>query len=105
LYSLGKNIDRRGDFLYPSKDAKIIIKMPNIRKIHHIAIEEIAEAMMIILNYCFGASKDGLLNETRKVYNFGKSGQNITTALNAAFDLLVKQNRIIIVDEKVKILQ
>ncbi|MDR2652987.1 MAG: DUF4011 domain-containing protein [Prevotellaceae bacterium] len=101
LKKLGSNIYRRGDFLYPSKEAKIVVRMPNKRTINHIAVEEIAAAMIKILSYCFGTNREGLLSETRKVYGFGNSGQNISTALNAACDLLIKSGRIKIVDEKI----
>lgn len=100
LRKLGNNIYRRGDFLYPSKDAKIIVKMPNSRNINHIAVEEIAAAMIKIIVHCFGTNREGLLTETRKVYGFKSSGQNINTAFNAACDLLIKSDRIEIIDGK-----
>jgi len=100
LRKLGNNIYRRGDFFYPSKDAKIIVKMPNSRNINHIAVEEIAAAMIKIIVRCFGTNREGLLTETRKVYGFKSSGQNINTALNAACDLLIKNDRIEIIDGK-----
>ena len=100
LNKLGDEIYRNGDFLYPSKDAKIIVKMPNKRNINHIAVEEIAAAMIKILAHCFGTNREGLLSETRKVYGFGSSGQNIATAMNVACDLLIKSDRVKIVDEK-----
>jgi very-short-patch-repair endonuclease len=103
LQKLGNNIFRRGDFLYPSKDAKIIVKMPNKRTINHIAVEEIAATMLKILPHCFGTNRDGLLSETRKVYGFGSSGANIITAMNAAVDLLIKSSKVKIVDEKLVI--
>jgi very-short-patch-repair endonuclease len=103
LKKLGDNIYRRGDFLYPSKEAKIVVKMPNMRTITHIAIEEIAAAMLKILPHCFGTNREGLLSETRKVYGFGSSGANITTAMNAACDLLINSGEVKIVDEKLVI--
>lgn len=101
LSTLGDNIYKRGDFLYPSKDAKIIVKMPNSRNINHIAVEEISEAMIKIIVHCFGTNREGLLTETRKVYGFKSSGQNINTALNAACDLLLKSEKIEIIDGKI----
>jgi len=42
-----------------------------------------------------------LCAETTKVYGFNRLGQNITSSMNAAFDLLIRQGRVKIVDEKV----
>jgi very-short-patch-repair endonuclease len=103
LNKLGNNIYAQGDFLYPSKEAKIVVKMPNRRTINHIAVEEIAAAMLKIILHCFGTNRDGLISETRKVYGFGSSGANITTAMNAACDLLIKSGKVRLVDEKLVI--
>ncbi|MGL4908906.1 MAG: DUF4011 domain-containing protein [Bacteroidales bacterium] len=104
LEKLGTSIYREKDFLYPSKDAKIIVKMPNDRTINYIAIKEIAEAMMKILGHCIGGTnRERLLSETRKVYGFKNTGQNIATALNEAYNLLINTGRIKIVDEKLVI--
>jgi very-short-patch-repair endonuclease len=101
LRKLGNNIYRRGDFFYPSKETKIVVKMPNTRTITHIAVEEIAAAMLKILPHCFGTNREGILSETRKVYGFGSLGANITTAMNAACDLLINSGKVKIVDEKI----
>jgi very-short-patch-repair endonuclease len=103
LTKLGNNIYRRDDFLYPSEEAKIVVKMPNRRAINHIAVEEIAAAMLTILSHCFGTNRDGLISETRKVYGFGSSGVNITSAMNAACDLLLTFGKVKLVDEKLVI--
>lgn len=101
LKKLGNKIYRRGDFMYPSKESKIVVRIPNNRTINHIAVEEIAAAMIKILSHCFGTNKDGLISETKKVYGFDRSGQNITTAMNTACDLLIKSGKIKIVDDKI----
>lgn len=101
LNKLNSKIYRKGDFFYPSKDAEIVVRMPNNRTINHISIEEISEAMFKILVHCFGTNKEGLFSETRKVYGFDRSGQNIITSMNAACDLLLNQGRAKIVDGKI----
>ncbi len=100
LYNLRKKIYRKGDFLYPSKDAEIIVKTPNIRNIKHIAVEEIAEAMIKILAHCYGISQEGLFTITRTVYGFGSSGKKIKITLNEAYELLINSDRIEIIDGK-----
>ncbi len=57
--------------------------------------------MFKILVHCFGTNKEGLFSETRKVYGFDRSGQNIITSMNAACDLLLNQGRAKIVDGKI----
>jgi len=103
LNKLSNNIYRDDNyFYYPSKDAKIIVKMPNTRKdVSDIATEEIAEAMVKILSHSVGASKDGLCRETVRVYGFSKMGENISYAMNKACELLIKQDRAKIVDGKI----
>jgi very-short-patch-repair endonuclease len=101
LRRLGTRIYRNGDFLYPSKNAIITVRMPNKRKINHIAVEEIAVAMAKILASCIGVSREGLCIETRKVYGFNNSGTNIATAMNTACSLLLRQGKAKIVDGKI----
>jgi len=77
--------------------------MPNNRNINHISIEEIAEAMYIILSNCTGGlSRNDLNAETTKVYGFKRSGQNITAKMNDACDFLIAQGKVIIMDEKIR---
>lgn len=94
---------RKDDFLYPSKDSEIKVKMPNNRNINHISAEEIATAMIIILNSSYGPTKEGLYSETRKVYGFKSLGQNINSKLDEAFNYLIKKRIIEIVDNKIRI--
>jgi len=101
LRKLGNQIFRKDDFLYPSKDSKIIVRMPNTRNINHISIEEIAEAMTKILHYSVGINKEGLCTITTREYGFNKMGTNITKAMNDACELLLKQGRVKIVDGKI----
>jgi len=101
LKILAGNIYRSGHFLYPSKDAAIIVRMPNKRNINHIAIEEIAEAMTKILPHLVGANKEALCTITAREYGFDRMGANIIVAMNAACDLLIKQGRVEIIDGKI----
>jgi len=94
---------RKDDYLYPSKDSEIIVKMPNNRNINHISAEEFATAMIIILNSSYGPTKEGLYSETRKVYGFKSLGQNINSKLDEAFNYLIKKRKIEIVDNKIRI--
>jgi len=101
LRKLGDKIFRKDDFFLPSKDSPIVVRIPNTRKINHISVEEIAEAMTKILAHCIGTNKEGLCTETRKTFGFGSLGQNIVIAMDSAFDLIIRQGRAKIVDGKV----
>jgi superfamily I DNA and/or RNA helicase/very-short-patch-repair endonuclease/ABC-type iron transport system FetAB ATPase subunit len=103
LIKMMGNYHRKDDFLYPSKDSEIIVKMPNNRNINHISAEEIATAMMIILSSSYGPTKEGLFSETRKVYGFKSLGQNINSKLDEAFNYLIQKRKIEIVDNKIRI--
>lgn len=59
--------------------------------------------MLVILSKSVGLTKESLCIETAHAYNFHRMTQNIVSAINAAFELLLKQKRIEIVDGKVSI--
>ncbi|MDR1895290.1 MAG: DUF4011 domain-containing protein [Prevotellaceae bacterium] len=101
LRRLGNNIYRKGDFLFPSKNSKIIVRKPGTRNIIHIAIEELAGAMVKILPFLVGASKEALCTVTARAYGFSQMGTNIASAMNSACDLLVEQGRAKIIDGKI----
>lgn len=100
LYKLGNNIVCKEDFLYPIKYDKITPRYNNTRKIDYVSREELAEAMMSVLDKCIGATKETLCVETARAYNFKRMTQNISEALNRAYDLLLKTKRISILEGK-----
>ncbi len=102
LQQLGKKLIRKGDFFFPAGYTKISPRV-NSRKINHISTEELAEAMYRVLSKSVGLTKELLCAETARAYNFHRMTQNITSAINEAFELLVKQERIEIIEGKVSI--
>jgi hypothetical protein len=104
LKRMSNDIYRKGNFLFPSNNSKIIVRIPNPRNISHISVEEIAEAMTKILVHLVGASKKTLYAETIKAYGFYHLGSNIASAMNAACNLLVRQGKVKIVDGKIVLL-
>lgn len=93
LLQLGKRVIRKGDFFYP-RGYKVISPRMNNRKINYIAVEELAEAMCVVLRKSVGLTKESVCAETARAYNFHRMTQNITSAMNSAFELLAKQKRI-----------
>ena len=76
--------------------------MLNKRMINHIAVEEIAAAILKIISLCFGTSRYSLLSETSKVYGFGNLRTN-TIVMNAVVDLLIKSKKVKVADHKLVI--
>jgi len=94
-------IIRKGDFLFPKGWEKITVRVPNSRKINHISIEELAEAMNTILNTVVGITREGLCVETTRVYGWQRMTKGIGASMNAACDLLVQQGRAQELDGKI----
>ncbi len=103
LQQLGKKLIRKGDFFFLAGYTKISPRVNNSRKIKHISTEELAEAMYRVLSKSVGLTKELLCVETARAYNFTRMSHNITSAINEAFELLVKQERIKIIEGKVSI--
>lgn len=104
LQQLREKLIRKGDFFFPAGYTKISPRVNN-RKINHVSTEELAEAMYLVLSKSVGLTKELLCAETARAYNFHRMTQNITLAINSAFELLLEQKRIEIIDGKVSISQ
>ena len=103
LTQLGSKILRKDDFIFPAKFQTIPIRLPNSRKIQHISVYELAEAMFRILQTCVGTTREALSAETTRVYGFNRAGQNITLAMSKAIDTLIKAGRVEELEGKLRI--
>ena len=103
LSQLGNRVIRKGDFLFPAKYETIPIRLPNSRKIQHICVDELAEAMHRILQTCIGTTRDALSAETTRVYGFNRAGQNISLAMSKAIDMLIETGRVEELEGKLRI--
>lgn len=101
LSNLGKQIIRKDDFLFPVGYGKIIPRQNNIRKIDYVLEDELAEVMIAVLGKCIGATKETLCTETARAYNYNRMTPNISAAMDKAFELLLQENRIQIIEGKV----
>ena len=59
--------------------------------------------MYVVLSKSVGLTGELLCAETARAYNFHRMTQNIASAMNAAFELMMEQGRIEIVEDKVNI--
>ena len=82
---------------------KEVIPRVNSRKIIHISVDELAEVMYVVLSKNIGLTKEQLCSECAHAYNFQRMTANISLAMNEAFDILLSQKRIEIIEEKVNI--
>lgn len=101
LSKLGKQIIRKDNFLFPSSYDKITPRQNNTRKIDYVAKEELAEAMLCVLDKYIGATKETLCAETARAYNYNRMTQNISSAMDRAFELLLQENRVEVLEGKV----
>lgn len=103
-FMIGRVI-RKGDFLYPGNYNGIPIRLPNERKIQHISVDEIAEAMLRILPTYIGTDRTELISETARVYGFARVGQNISNTMMQAVQLLIDRGQISETEGKLKLTQ
>ncbi len=105
----GDQFNVRDQFYFPGSCkpediSSIPVHVAGERSIKHISKEEIASGMLKVANACIGVTKDGLITETVRAFGFNRKGQNIVAAMEEAYDLLVKEKMIKIVDKKVSII-
>lgn len=97
-----KGVVRKVDFFYPSGYTKVIPKATgNTRPINYINIDELAEAMLVIVSNSYGILKDSLLQSTAREYGFARSGEKIQVTLQQAYEFLLRSGRVKETDGKV----
>ncbi len=101
LTRLHGKIIKKSDFLFPTGWQRITVYVPNSRKINHISIEELSEAMNTILNTAVGSTREGLCLETTRVYGWQRMTQGIAASMYAACDLLIQQGKAQELDGKI----
>ena len=106
-YALNRmnNIKRIGDFFFPRDVQQIPIRLPNTRSIQYIHVTELGAAMLKILEKCVGPTRKTLIDETARVYDFKRTGPQISSAMNNAIEYLLKSNLIEEIDGKLRIRQ
>lgn len=104
-YYLEKEIELVDNF-YWLKDKKIVkVRIPQKndtpRKIEYISINELAEAMKVIIKQSFSIKKEDLIQATSKTFGFQRMGPAISKRLNTTFDYLIENKKIKEEDGKV----
>lgn len=103
LSKLSGRIEKKKDFYYPSAYTTVPARKCNGRSIKYISIDELSSAMLRVAEKCVGATREGIIEETTRAYGFSRRGVNITTAMNEAYQHLLKSKAIFEIDGKVSI--
>ena len=101
LRFMGERVVRKGDFFYPASFVKIPVRQANGRNIKHISTDELAAAMLRVLNKCVGTTRSALIDETTRAFGFNRRGTNIKRAMDVAFEQLVMDGKIQEIDGKI----
>lgn len=104
LEAMRNKVVRKGDFFYPINYTKVPVHQANGRSIKHISTDELAAAMLRVLNKCIGATKASLIDETTRAFGFNRRGANIANAMGEAFDQLMTEGKIKELDGKIVVL-
>ena len=98
-----RDIAQKDNFYFPKGYTGISVRLPNPRKIQHIHTEELACAMLTILRTYVGATRKTLIDETARVYGFGRTTAQIGAAMEEAIAYLLKHKTIEETDGKLRV--
>ncbi|MDR1069222.1 MAG: DUF4011 domain-containing protein [Gracilibacteraceae bacterium] len=74
------------------------------RQINFISPAEIGAAMLIVAEQTIGLTPEGLIDATVKAMGYARKGERMTACMNDALERLIRQGRLKIVDEKVRVI-
>lgn len=103
--NLKDKVVKKGDFYWYKDINKLEVRIPpldgNARTISYISVEELAEAMFVIVGKSFGITKNDLYTITARIFGFNRVGGNITQSLEKACLYLMESGRVKEVDKKI----
>lgn len=110
IYGLSKIKDRvikKGDFLFPKNYDAVVPRVPadgeTPRAIIYISPDELGVAMLKIISESYGITRESLFQVTAREYGFNRTGINITIALEEAFEIILKDKFVKIVEDRISI--
>ncbi|MBN1065570.1 DUF4011 domain-containing protein [Clostridium botulinum] len=103
-----ETVEIKDNYCWIKNKSKVVVRIPEegtdeIRQIQYISKEELAEAMITIIDKSFGINSSDLISITAKVFGFNRVGIKLTKAINNAYKYLIEKNRIIIQDDRPKL--
>ena len=89
-------------------ETPIVVRIPDRydtpRPMEYIHTEEVATAMMRIIDHSFGITIDDLSTECARAFGFERKGPKIKQRTDAAIDYLVKTGKVKIIDSKAQLI-
>lgn len=99
------DVELIGDFYWLKGGKNISVRIPKEndipRKIEYISIEELAQAMYVIINQSFSIKKEDLFLTTTRIFGFQRLGPTISQRLEKAFYYLLKNYKVKEIDGKI----
>lgn len=105
LVKLRPDIQVVDNFVLPRYYDAIYPRLAGPRKIDYISNEELAEGIVLVAKSNVPMSKADLIMESVKAFGFNRKTQNILSAFDKAFDLLISTGRVSNNNNKVEILR
>lgn len=106
-YAKDGNWVKKGDFLWPSEDAPVIPRVwqegEKPRSLEYVAVEELAEAMKVIITKSFGIDKEALMRVAAREYGFMKLRAGLAEYLDFAYEYLCENYPVQKIDGKLSV--
>lgn len=99
------SLEIHGEFVYPMGYKSVPAYGGRGRTIKHISIDELCSALLLVAQGLIGLTRSSLIANTARAYGFTRTGPHISNALNAAFDRLIQEGKLVLLDDKVKVVQ
>lgn len=94
-------------FIKMLPESPIVVRIPESydtpRPMEYIHTEEVATAMIKIIEHSFGITTEDLSTECARVFGFERKGPKIKQKTDASIDFLVKNGKVRIIDGKVQL--
>ena len=105
IKKLKADVEVVDNFVLPKFYDAIYPRLAGPRKIDYISTQELAEGIVLVAKSNIPMSKDDLIMESVKAFGFNRKTQNILSAFDKAFDLLISTGRVSEENNKVEILR
>lgn len=108
-WHLAEAIERKGDFISLKNFDQLQVRVPNgddgyVRPISYISDDELGKAMRRIAKRSYGITLDDLFIATAREFGYKRMGENIVSALRAAYEKILNARKIREVDGKVNVM-
>ena len=97
------DIIKIGDFLYDASNNNVIIRKRNKPNIELISDEEIAKSIEMVLIHNQNISTKQIAKEASRNFGFRSTSKKTATRINSVLDLMIANNRVKIVNDKVEL--